>query len=517
MTSAKADLKEPFSSLIGSKVWLLLTKVSNFLAEQDIKSYVVGGLVRDVLLRRDTADIDLAVATDALQIAPKVAAALGGKYVLLDRVNRVGRVVLVDKEIPATKVQWEIDFSTFEGSIEQDLARRDFTIDAMAIDLSQLRKDFADVQLIDPFSGLDDLHRGVVRVVAETAFESDAARLLRAVRLAAELGFSIDKKSESLIRSYSHLVASVAGERVREELLWLLAISNAGQFLPYLDELGLLMELFPELAETKGVTQPKEHFWDVFDHSLKTVVAVDFLLRQGAWEYAEEEVLVSVPWSAVLAQHFDREVSSGSTRRVLLKLAALLHDISKPQTKAIDASGRTRFLGHAKEGAAIVASVLERLRFSAKEIKLVETIVRHHLRPGQLSQDGLPSGRAIYRYFRDVGEAGIDTLFLSLADHLATRGPHLNLSHWQEHARLVKYVLSQHFEQESTVRPPKLVDGHDIISILGVSPGPKIGETLEEVREAQASGEVTTRQEALSFIDRLLTSPHSLKGEKGQN
>ncbi len=135
MTSTEAGLKDSLNSLIGSNVWLLLTKVSNFLEEQDIKSYVVGGLVRDVLLRRDTADIDLAIAADALEIAPQVAAALEGKYVLLDRANKVGRVVLVDKEKTSAKVQWELDFSTFKGSIEQDLARRDFTIDAMAIDL----------------------------------------------------------------------------------------------------------------------------------------------------------------------------------------------------------------------------------------------------------------------------------------------------------------------------------------------------------------------------------------------
>lgn len=501
---AEAGLKDSFSGLLESKVWLLLTKVSDVLGEQGIESYVVGGFVRDVLLGRDTADIDIAVASDALEVAPKIATALGGKYVLLDRINRVGRVVLVDKGAPSPKVQWELDFSTFKGNIEQDMARRDFTIDAMAVNLSQFRKGISDVQLIDPVKGWNDLQQGAIRAVAETAFASDAARLLRAVRLAAELGFSIDKKTEALIRHYSYLIASVAGERVREELLRLLAVPGAGQFLTYLDELGLLTAVFPELSQAKGVEQPKEHFWDVFDHSLRTVIAVDFLLRQGAWEYANEEALATVPWSAVLAQHFDQEVSSGSTRRLLLKLAALLHDVSKPQTKALD-SGRIRFLGHAKEGAAIAANMLERLRFSTREVKLVEAGVRHHLRPVQMSQDGLPTRRAIYRYFRDTEEAGIDILFLSLADHLATRGPNLVLADWQEHARLVDYVIGQHFEQENIVRPPKLVDGHDIINIFGISPGPKVGEILESVREGQASGEVTTREEALDFVKKLLT------------
>ncbi len=492
-------------SMIKSGAWRLLTTVGDFLTEQDIQAYLVGGLVRDVFLGRDTADIDIAVAPDALEIAPRVAALLGGKYVLLDEANRIGRVV-VNKGTPSTGGRWELDFSTFKGSIEQDLARRDFTIDAMAVDLSQLGKGFTDVQLIDPFNGWSDLHQGVIRTVAETAFESDAVRLLRAVRLAAELGFSIDKETEALIRRHSCLIANVAGERVREELLRLLAISRGGYFPLYLDELGLLTAIIPELAQTKGVEQPREHFWNVFDHSVELVAAVDFVLRQGAWGYADEKVLAVVPWSAVLAQHFALEVSSGSTRRLLLKLAALLHDIAKPGTQAIDEGGRIRFLGHAKEGAAIAVNILERLRFSAKEVKLVEIMVRHHLRPGQMSHNELPSHRAIYRYFRDTGEAGIDILFLSLADHLATRGPQLDLAQWQEHTQMVAYILAQRFQEESLVVPPKLVDGHDLIDIFGMSPGPEIGELLEAVREAQASAELATREEALSYIREQLLS-----------
>jgi len=480
---------------------LLLVKLSSFLTQQGIGSYLVGGFVRDALLGRDTADIDIAVASDALEIAPKLATTLGGKYVLLDEINRVGRVILVNEAN-----RWELDFSTFRGSIEQDLAQRDFTIDAMAIDLGQLGKGYTDLQIIDPFNGLDDLHQGVIRTVSEAAFQSDAARLLRAVRLAAELGFSIDAQTESLIQRYHHLLTKVAGERVREELLRLLAVPQAGQFLAYLDELGLLTVMIPELVQTKGVVQPKEHFWDVFDHSIKTVVAASFLLREEAWEYASADVLAATPWSEALVQHFALEVSRGSTRGSLLKLAALLHDIAKPQAKDIDADGRMRFLGHAKEGAAMAANILERLRFSGKEVRLVETTILHHLRPLQMSHTGLPTRRAIYRYFRDTGEAGIDILFLSLADHLAARGPHLDLNQWQQHAQIAEYILSQRFQEEGVTSPPKLIDGHDLINIFGLSPGSKIGELLEAVREAQASGELATKEEALAYVRRQLVA-----------
>ncbi len=500
--------------LIEPNALLLLARLSSFLTEQDIQSYVVGGFVRDVLLERNTADIDTAIVADALEIAPRIAAALNGKYVALDRVNRVGRVILANQGGASAKGQWTLDFATVKGSIEQDLAQRDFTIDAIAVELNQLSKDSAEVTLIDPFNGWNDLQQGVVRAVAGTAFESDAARLLRAVRLAAELGFSIDSETEALMQRQSHLIASVAGERIREELLRLLAIPHREQLLPYLDKLGLITAMIPELAQTKGVDQPKEHFWNVFDHSLQTVAAADFLLRQGAWprdpgsaeQPAGQEILAATPWSTELAQHFARKVSSGSSRRQLLKLAALLHDVAKPQAKAIDAGGRMRFLGHAQEGAARAAAILERLRFSAKEVRLVETMVRHHLRPGQLTQSELPSHRAIYRYFRDTGEAGIDILFLSLADHLATRGPQLEMAQWQQHCQLVNYVLAQRSEQAVLVAPPKLVDGHDLIDIFSLEPGPEIGEFLEQVREAQASGELASREEAISYIrERLLS------------
>jgi len=479
-----------------NKAWPFLDKLSNLLSGPGTRAYLVGGWVRDTLLGRDTADIDIAIAADAFEVASVIAGALGGTFVPLDSENRIARVVLPGKDGQAN---YQVDFSTYNSSIESDLARRDFTINAMAIRLG--KADQQSDTILDPFGGQRDLQNRILRVVQQDAFTSDALRLLRAVRLAAELDFHIDKQTEGLIGQQPGLISNIAGERVREELMRILAVT--GKWLDYMDELNLLTAVFPELAIAKGVEQPKEHHWNVFEHSLRSVSAVDFVLGQGEWEYADKSALSGVPWSDALAGHFGLEVSYGSTRRTLLKLAALLHDVSKPQTKALDANGRTRFLGHALEGAAAVVSILERLRFSVREIKLVETEVLHHLRPTQMSPSGLPTNRAIYRYFRDTGETGIDILFLSMADHLATRGPDLNVDGWQEHCRLTGYVLNKRFEQEKIVNPPKLIDGYDIINIFRMTPGRDVGELLEIVREAQASGEITTREEALSFVERL--------------
>ena len=480
-----------------------LSEVSQFLSQRSIQSYLVGGYVRDLLLGRVTADIDIAVAASALEVAREAATVLGGKYVLLDEAHQVARVVLTDEAAPQGG-KWYLDFSTLQGTIEQDLARRDFTIDAMALGLTLQGED--GLQLIDPFAGRQDLERRLIRAVSRDVFQQDAIRLLRAMRLAAWLGFLIEGATESLVRRHSHLVAEVAGEKVRSELLCLLSIPGSACFLHHLDELGLLTALIPELEETKGAEQPKEHFWDGFNHSLETVAAIEFLLREGDWQYVRDDILSVVPWSTELAQHFDQEVSSGSSRRSLLKLAGMLHDIAKPQTKSVNEKGRTHFFGHAKIGAAIAVRILERLRFSNREVNLVEITVTHHLRPMQMSDGEMPSRRAIYRYFRDTGEAGIDCQFLSLADHLATRGPYLDLAQWQQHAQMAEYVLSQRFKEEGVVHPPRLIDGHDLIDIFGLSPGPRIGWLLEAVREAQAAGELANREEALAFVRERLSS-----------
>jgi poly(A) polymerase len=474
----------------------LLTEISHFLAAKEISSFLVGGFVRDALLGRATADIDIAVAADALDVAREFALQIDGSYVPLDDVNRVGRVVPPDKK-------WQVDFTTLQGDIRQDLSRRDFTIDAIAIGFDKSLDSAVDADdIIDPFHGRTDLDKRLLRAVDANVFEADAARLVRAVRLATELDFRIEESTESLISGSRSLINSVAGERLREELLRLLALPGARQHLFYLDKLGLLTTLFPELTQAKGVAQPKVHFWDVFDHSLQTVAAVEFVLRESAWEFARADILSSVPWSDRLSRHFDREISSGSTGRSLLKLAALFHDIAKPQTRTMD-EGRARFLGHPEEGATTATDIMTRLRFSNREIQLVALLVKYHLRPTQMSNEGMPTKRAIYRFFRDTSEAGIDLLFLCLADHLATRGPLLDPIDWREHARLTAYVLDRHFEEENLSMPPKIIDGHDVMQTLGSSPGPLIGELLEALREARAAGEITTRAQALEYLKRL--------------
>ena len=474
----------------------LLSKVSSIVTLHNCSAYVVGGFVRDWLLDRGTADIDIAVDGDALDMAQKIARAIDGKYIVLDEANRVARVIVADEKV------WHLDFSSFSNGIQDDLGRRDFTIDAMAVELQGLIS--GSPQLIDPFSGRSDLGKKLLRAVSQRIFEEDAARLLRGVRLAAELGFKIEPGTESLIRKDCRLAKLVPGERLREEIVRMLSLSGSGEIVRYLDKLGLLTAIIPELEEMKGVEQPNVHYWDVFDHSVETIATAEFLLRESRWKYGKKDLLTVTPWSEEISRHFDEDVSGGSNRRILLKLGALMHDIAKPATKTVDETGRTRFLGHTKQGAGVAAEILERLRFSNREIRLVENLVYHHLRPAQMANEGLPTSRAIYRYFRDAEDAGIDILFLALADYLATNGPRLDIEEWKQHNLLINYILTEHVKQESEVLPVKLIDGHDLMDIFDLSPGRLIGELLTGVREAQVAGELSTREEAIELVRKEL-------------
>lgn len=487
--------------LLAGDVASLLARVRNLLNQDGIRAYLVGGLLRDTLLQRDTLDIDIdiAVVADALAVARNMADTLHGKFVLLDEENGVARVVLFNEGEGVSRHRY-LDLSTVHDGIEADLQRRDFTIDAMAIDLSDLEKDLS-TALIDPLHGAEDLKRGLIRAVTSHAFKDDPVRLIRAVRLAAQYTFVIEAGTETMLAQDHQLIQQVAGERIRDELCHILGVTRSAPYITYLDRLQLLTTIIPELEEMKGVEQPKEHFWDVFNHSVQTVAALEGLLDKAT----SEELLTLTPRLKTYSGIFDEEIAGGVTRCVLLKLAALLHDVAKPETKIMEPEGRARFYGHTREGAQMAGGIMQRLRFGNREIRMVQKMVDAHLRLWQMGgEGGIPTRRAIYRYFRDTSDVSIEIMFLTLADFLATQGPDLNLSDWRNHCLLIEYVLEQRDLDAAVVAPPKLIDGNDLMNTFGLTPGPQIGELLEAVREAQGAGDIASREQALEFVRQRL-------------
>jgi hypothetical protein len=186
-------------------------------------------------------------------------------------------------------------------------------------------------------------------------------------------------------------------------------------------------------------------------------------------------------------------------------MAALLHDAGKPGARSVDEDGRIRFLGHEKAGSKIASQALQRLRFSRAEAQLVKAIVCNHMRPLTLASQDRISARAVYRFFRDTGDAGVDVLLLALADHLATHAVQTRGSGWQPLVDLVTRMLTYYWGRDlGPAQAPPLVDGHDLLQDFGLEPGPQVGELLEAVREAQAIGKVRTREEAMELLRGLI-------------
>ena len=480
---------------LGSAEGEIIRTIDRFFRAWGVEAYATGGFLRDALLGLAVHDIDISLAADPLVIGRRLADGLSGHYFALAEERQMARVLL-----PAPGLH--IDLLPLTAPIEEDLRRRDYTIDAMAAPLAALAE--GSLQLIDPTGGLADLRAGIVRATSEQALVDDPVRLLRGVRIATQLDFEIEPETFEMLRRRAALVSACAAERQRDELMRMLTTPRAGRGLQLMEDAGLLQAVLPETSVMRGVQQPKEHHWDVFGHARATVEALDILLAEAEPDEPSARHVWRELWSALVwwtgaRGYLAEEIVMGTPRSAVLKLTGLLHDIGKPQTKSLDETGRIRFFGHGDVGAEIAVRLLQRLRFSAREVAMVRAMIEAHLRPLQMAQQGAPTRKAVYRFFRDTGEAGIDTLLLSLADHLGTVGPRLDMDGWQRHVALVNYIILTRFQEAEVVTPPRLLRGDELMAALGLSPGPVVGELLEMIREAQAEGEVTTPEEAIAL------------------
>jgi tRNA nucleotidyltransferase/poly(A) polymerase len=482
-------------------------RVMAWLAREGVPAYLVGGWVRDRLMGRPSYDLDVAVDGDGLALARKLADRLGGQYYPLDAERRTGRAILEAGRVI-------VDVARFRGpDLAADLADRDFTVNAMAADVRTPET------VIDHHGGLADLAEGIIRPVSGDSIRHDPLRALRAVRLAAELDFALAPETEAPMRRDGPGLEAASGERVRDELARLLSQPDASHWLRRLHSLELLAVLFPELAPLCGLQQSPPHHLTGLDHSLAAVDALEAIVAaigegQGMRDavsyplYALPDPLLS-PYGPRLREHLDQEMGFGRPRLVTLKLAVLLHDTGKPETRTVEPPadegegqpGRIRFLGHESLGADLVEAAFTRLRFNRDEVRLARTIVRHHMRPLLLADLSAVSSRAVYRFFRDTGDAGVDVLLHALADHLAIYAPGQGDDRWPRLLALTGRMLADYWDRRAqVVAPQRLVDGHDLLEVFGLEPGPQIGALLEVVREAQVSGEVHSREEALALV-----------------
>jgi putative nucleotidyltransferase with HDIG domain len=442
---------------------------------------LVGGAVRDSFLDRPAAlDLDVALAGGALETGRRLADALGLAFVPLDAERGAARVVA-----PGHRV----DLADFRApTLDADLAARDFTVNALAVPLRPLlRQGRAPVH--DPLGGLADLAARRLRLAGPDVLADDPLRVLRAVRLASTLGLRLTGETRTAVRRSAPAIATVSPERVRDELLALLSAPATGRALRMADRLGVLAAIFPEIEPMRRTPQPAPHRFDVLEHSLRAVEASDRLLAR---------LSALAPFGPELAAHVAEPLGGGIARRQIVKLATLLHDVSKPETRRT-VRGRVRFFEHDVLGAARARAIGERLRLPQQATALLERLVRHHLRPMHLAAAGELTARARYRFFRDLGGDTRDLLLLTLADASGVRGES-PFRLWPRMA-LVRELLAGWEEQRTTARRDPLLRGGDVMGRFGLAPGPEVGRLLARAREAQDLGLVSTRDEALAYLD----------------
>jgi poly(A) polymerase len=479
----------------------------------DAELYLVGGAVRDALLGRRSYDLDFVLPAGALRFARKLADSLGGAYFPLDAEREYARIVL-DRD-DANKIEGgriKLDFAAYQGdTLDSDLRLRDFTINAMAISVHPPHT------LVDPLGGAADLIAKRLRVCSSQSLNHDPLRVLRAVRQAVDFDLQITPETIQLMRQATGQLGRVSLERIRDEIFRILDGRNPRLSLEILGLIGVLESILPELVKLKGVEQSAPHVYDVWAHTLEVIKKLSAVYATLAFDYETDTAsnlmlgLVSVRlgrYRQALQAHLEEQLNPERSLRALVFFSALYHDSGKALTRQLDDEERVRFFGHDQEGERLAVARAQELRLSNLEIERLRLVVRHHMRPFLLGQlDGMPTRRAIYRFFRDTGAAGVDICILSMADMLATYGPNLCQEDWARHLDIVRCLLEAWWEHpQEQVMPPALINGHELMSELDLSPGPGIGQILEAIREAQAVGKVTLRAEALELARGMIES-----------
>jgi poly(A) polymerase len=455
-------------------------------------AWLVGGAVRDRVLGRPVADLDVVLDGDPAQAAHAIARAAklagdGAACFALSEEFGAWRVV-------ARGGGWQVDVEEMRGgSLEADLALRDFTVNAIAEPLSG-------GDPLDPLGGLLDLRAGRLRCAGPTAFEDDPLRVLRLVRVAVELGMEPEPQALAAAREQARRLGEVSPERVFLELRRIVACERALGGLEMLSEIGATAVVLPELEAMRGVEQSRFHHRDVYGHTLEVFERAIALTRTESWEIAEAGAALGERYRAPVLALLGEPLADGMTRGEALRWGALLHDAAKPATRSVRAlDRRVTFIGHDTRGADLAREVLGRLRASSRLGEHVAGLVRHHLRLGFLVHESQPLAReSVFAYLRASEPVEVDVTLLSVCDRLATRGAKADQA-IEAHMALARAMLDDALRWRQEGPPKPLLKGNELAGQLGIPLGPRVGELLEELAREQYTGAVRTREQALEF------------------
>jgi len=472
----------------------IVQALAELIRERSSSCYIAGGTIRDWLMGRDSKDLDVTVPQDGFGWASALARKVGGTFVPLNEEEDVARVV------------WQevcVDFSSYrEGAktIEEDLQKRDFTINSMAVPFpaqiitSLDSSEFSGI--LDPAGGQRDLQNKIIRSTSSAVFVSDPLRLLRAFRFMAAFGFTVEPVTEKQISKYCHLVYLVAEERIAYELDIIMAIADSIKTIKAMHEIGVLQELFPELYQGVGVAQPSSHHLDVFEHAIAALQCMENVQKEPKKYFPA--------YGESLLEYLQR-----GRRKILLKWAALFHDLGKPGTHMIpeEKDGRITFYNHDKEGARIFDIIADRFKWGKDDRIFVSQFISVHMWPFHLNNARKKTGltpKAYLRLIKAVGEEFHGLFILAMADSLAGSGT-------GKPPRMEEDIASLYHEMEAaysqTIKPvlkKRLLTGNDLIDIFGLQPGPEFRKIFDNLENAQVEGKVQERKQALDWVKNYL-------------
>lgn len=461
------------------------TKIINRIKEDNILSlirdnfseeiYLVGGAVRDFALDKETFDRDLIVVnSDAADFANRLCKFFDATFVPLDIENKIYRIVFPDK------INYLDITNPIEDSLYKDLERRDLTINSIAVNINTL-------DIVDNFNGLSDIQNGLLNGISEHNFVDDPLRILRAYRFKSIFGFKISDNLKNIILKHSNLLLKPAIERINYELLKLFSGEYAYDTLVemYMDD--ILEQIFPVVSELKQVPPNTHHHLNLLYHSLET-------LRQIQLLYKNSDNLVK--------SHLEEIPFGGFSRLTFLKLAGFLHDVGKFSTWTIEEdTGRHRFIKHDDVGSKLVVPILKKMNFSNKQIDYVALMIKNHIYPSHVVSSPEVNDKIMMRFVRKMDDNAIDVIILAMADRLSARGPAITDDIVNDNITKLSSLLKFYLSVKDNLQPlPKLLTGNDVMSILNLKPSPRLGQIMNELHEAQLSGDVMSKEHAIQFI-----------------
>jgi len=453
------------------------------MAETGQKAWLVGGTVRDLMLGLSPRDMDIVIDGDPEPLARKFSDAIGGDFFIMSEEFKACRAISADGGL-------SYDFTACRGgNIYKDLGERDFTVNSMATAIP------GGGEIIDPFGGQAHLAGRELVPVADSIFDRDPLRLLRAVRLEKTRGMTIGPYLVSMIQDKAELATKPAAERTFIELCRIVGPPVGSAGVRRLDELGLLSVLLPEVSALKDVTQNQFHHLDVYNHVLASMDEIESLMASPESAFPG--------FGKQLRERLARRISGDVSCSLALSLAALFHDIAKPHCRFIDDDGLVRFFEHDRRGAEMTSDILGHFKGGNNLVRVVAHLVYRHMRFEGLVQQEPPSDRAKLRFLRATEPWAPEAIMLSVSDRRSVRGPRVTEADMEHHMELSRTMMKMAFERDESEPLPKLVTGGELIDELDLKPGPLLGKILENVREEQELGNIDTPGQAMELSRKL--------------